>query len=277
MFLINGEASDALNLSDRALHYGDGLFETIAVRKGRIEFWQRHMQRLSEGCQRIGMPVPDVKLLLKEARRLIQEDGVLKIIVSRGEGGRGYRAPFDAQAKRIIGFYPLPHYSPEFYTNGIVLTVCNAPLGISPALAGIKHLNRLEQVMARSEWSDEQIQEGLMLNANGHVIEGTMTNLFFVRNGRLCTPKLDISGIAGVARQVVIDVCRELNIELHMDNYSLEEVLAAEEVFVTNSIAGIWPVKLIEEKIYSIGDVTKQLQQKFAQYQQRQGEYENAN
>ena len=274
--LIDGERCASLAVSDRAIHYGDGLFETIAVRDGRIEYWQRHMQRLAQGCQRLNMPALDAALLLSEARQLIgrARQGIIKIIVSRGAGGRGYRPPPAAQPRRICAFYPWPQYSLERWQQGIVLTVCKTPLGLSPALAGMKHLNRLEQIMGRSEWCDDTIAEGLMLDIHGNVVEGTMSNLFFVRDGQLHTPGLANSGVAGIIRDVIMDCCQALNIPVYQNNYPLGDVIAADELFVTNSVIGVWPVKQLAEKSYYIGPLTQQLQQALNKHQQQQGEYE---
>ena len=274
-FLVNGDVRDSLPLSDRAIHYGDGLFETIAVRDGCIEYWQRHMQRLVSGCERLNIPMPDASLLLNETRQLVnKQQGVIKIIISRGEGGRGYRAPNVANPKRVIGFYPLPQYPVEFQQQGIQLTVCKTPLGLNPVLAGMKHLNSLEQVLARSEWDDGKIAEGLMLDINGNVIEGTMSNLFFVRDGQLCTPVLSNSGVAGIVRDVVIECCQQLNISLSQGSYGLDDVLAADELFVTNSVISIWPVKQLLKSSYPLGPVTQQLQQALANHKSQQSEYE---
>ncbi len=276
VFLVGGEICSSLPVSDRAIHYGDGLFETIAVRDGRIEYWQRHMQRLASGCQRLNMPTPDAALLLNEARQVIgnARQGVIKIIISRGDGGRGYRPSQSAQPRRICAFYPWPQYPHDYAQQGIMLTVCKTPLGLNPALAGIKHLNRLEQVMGRSEWSGETVAEGLMLDIHGNVIEGTMSNLFFVRHGQLHTPGLANSGVAGIIRDVMMDCCQQLNTPVHQNDYQLDEVVVADELFVTNSVIGVWPVKQLAEKTYRIGPLTQQLQQALNEHQQQQGEYE---
>lgn len=278
-FLVNGEVASSLTISDRAFQYGDGLFETIAVREGRLEYWQRHMQRLSLGCQRLNIPAPNVSQLLGEVLQLLSglreaEQGIIKIIVSRGEGGRGYRAPSQVQPKRVVGFYSMPAYPVKYNQQGINLTVCKTPLGLNPALAGMKHLNRLEQVIGRSEWDDESIAEGLMLDIQGNVIEGTMTNLFFVRDGQLYTPALENSGVAGIMREAVLECCTLLNITSLCGSYPLQVLQDADELFVTNSIAGIWPVKQLQGNTYNVGPVTQQLQHALANHKQQQGEYE---
>jgi 4-amino-4-deoxychorismate lyase len=280
--LINGVATDQLSLSDRAIHYGDGLFETIAICNGRIEFWQRHMQRLARGCKRLGMTMPDSALLLSEARTLItNDDGVLKIIISRGQGGRGYRplSMDESQPTRIIVGYPWPDYPAENSEQGIALRYCTTSASLNPALAGMKHLNRLEQVLARAEWSDPAIAEGLMFDMNGRLIEGTMSNLFFVRSGALHTPDLSNSGVAGIIRKVILELANSLNIPVHCQHYSRDDLECADEIFITNSIIGLWPVRQIqvqqiEQHSWGRGAVTQQLLDALNGKRQQKGEYE---
>jgi len=261
MFLLNGVNADTLSLQDRGLQYGDGLFETIAVRNQQLEFWQRHMQRLLNGCRRLRIPAPDPELLLAEARRLLagRTDLVMKIIITRGQGGRGYRAPTESDSKpsRILAIYDLPDYPVDNQANGVVARYCDTRLGTSPALAGIKHLNRLEQVLARSEWQDESIFEGLMLAAHGRVTEGTMSNLFFVKAGILHTPDLSSSGVAGIMREVILEIAHQQKTPVEIAHFSKSDLSAADEIFISNSLIGAWPVRKLEQQLFSVGPVTK--------------------
>lgn len=259
MILINGEAKDLIAVTDRGLHYGDGVFETIAIRHGRPQLWPAHMERLHDGCSRLGIPLPDTKLMEAETARLCGESerAVLKIIITRGSGGRGYRAPAIPEQRRILIRYPWPEY-PDI-NNGIALRVCRTPLSCNPVLAGIKHLNRLEQVLARNEWADEAFHEGLMLDTEGHVVEGTMSNLFAVRNGVLLTPDLTRCGVAGVMRQRVLSLAGELGIACEVVRMGINEIMAMDELFITNSLIGIWPVSRTEGTEYGEAPVTARL------------------
>lgn len=263
MFLLNGEVAETLSLDDRGLMYGDGLFETIAVRNQQFEFWQRHMQRLLDGCQRLNIPTPDPQQLLSEAHQLIsgRTEAVIKIIITRGQGGRGYRAPDMSQAKpsRILALYDWPNYPNENQDKGITLRYCENRLGSNSSVAGIKHLNRLEQVLARSEWNDDSIFEGLMLDSDGHVIEGTMSNLFFVKDGTLFTPDLSNSGVAGIMRNVIQDIAHNNHISLKISHFSPAEINSADELFISNSLIGVWPVRQLEQQHYSVGPITQQI------------------
>lgn len=262
--LINGNATTMIDACDRGLHYGDGLFETIAVRNGASVLWDAHMRRLALGCRRLALPSFDTGLLGNEAVQLCGgvERGVLKIIITRGSGGRGYRVPVAGavQPTRIVALYPWPDYPDTFWTQGISVRVCKTRLGHNPALAGIKHLNRLEQVLARSEWDDPDVAEGLMLDQDGHVIEGTMTNLFIVRHGCLRTPDVSHCGVAGVMRDRVLDAARELGIECEMGVVTRKDVKSAEEIFLCNSVIGVWPVREMEGATFEVnGAVTRRI------------------
>ncbi len=265
--LINGEPfgrggeDAAFGPLDRGLHYGDGLFETIRVEDGSPEFWDRHLARLAEGCERLGVPVPEGGTLGREAGRLCAGHGrcVLKIIVTRGAGGRGYRPPERPVPTRILSRHPWPDYAPAAWREGVVVRVCTTRLATQPLLAGIKHLNRLEQVMARREWDDPVISEGLMLDTEGFVVDGTMSNLFIVAGGRLATPDLSLSGVAGVMRAVVLEAAARLKVPAEVTRITLDRVRAADEVFLTNSLIRIWPVRELGKKRYVLGGLARRL------------------
>lgn len=261
MILINGSAADKVDALDRGLHYGDGLFETLAVRAGLPLLWQRHMQRLNAGCRRLGIPPPDDSLLDKEAAQVCAgvTQGVLKIILTRGAGGRGYRAPAAPHPTRIVARYPWPGYSSRSAAQGVVLRVCATRLARNPALAGMKHLNRLEQVLARNEWDDPGIAEGVMLDNEGQVISGAMSNLFLVKAGVLLTPDVAQCGVAGVMRGLILDIAARLDITARVSAISLNDVLEADEVFICNSLIGLWPVRQLAERRYDCGPLSMRL------------------
>lgn len=248
--LVNGEYSENFPVMDRGLHYGHGLFETIAIKQGQCQHWDRHMTRLIKGCSQLSMTPPDLSLLYKEATQLSAQadqigQAVLKIIYTCGSGGRGYRTPDETQSNRLIILSEWPDYPDTNTQTGIVLRLCETRLSSNPALAGLKHLNRLEQVLARSEWSDPDIAEGLMLDGHGQVIEGTMSNLFFVKNDTLCSPELTQSGVKGIMRDYVLELAEKLGIHTYIDDFTPADVFQANEVFLTNSLIGIWPVNKI--------------------------------
>lgn len=266
MLLLNGESRHCIEVTDRGFQYGDGLFETIAVVNGTPLFLHQHLQRLALGCQTLLIPCPDFSLLKSEARQLTSNaaQAVLKLIVTRGSGGRGYRQPPEILPTRLFSLHPHPGYSQQFQDSGIKLRFCRKQLAINPDLARIKHLNRLEQVLARAEWQDDDIQEGLMLDSEQRVVEGTMSNLFWMKQGILHTPLLDQCGIAGIVRELVIELARSAGMVVVEDRASREDVLTADELFVTNSIIGIWPVRQLEDQRFGIGNITRRLQGLYA-------------
>ncbi len=268
--LINGEVTTKISAADRGLLYGDGLFETIAVIAGRASLWTYHMERLSEGCRSLGIPPPDESLLFKEVGSLISglDRGVIKIIITRGSGGRGYRPSAEALPNRIITLHSWPAYPAVWFKEGIALRLCNIRLSSNPMLAGIKHLNRLEQVLARQEWSDPEIYEGLMLDGEERVIEATQSNIFLLQEGKIITPDLSCSGVAGVARRLVIESAKILNIPLKIKAVTLQQLRDADALFLTNAITGILPVKLFEERRYDISLIPNYLIQRVNQQQQ---------
>ena len=269
--LINGRSTTQIDALDRGLCYGDGLFETVAVIEGQPQLWQQHIERLSNGCRRLGMTMPAETLLRQDIQSLYRERSrdqrlpqrlVAKIIVTRGTGGRGYRITAAADCSRVISLFDWPDYPPA-HGEGISVRWCNTRLGLNPALAGIKHLNRLEQVMARNEWQDDRIAEGLMLDSQGHVIEGTMTNLFIVANNQLQTARLDHCGVAGIVRQLICADSIQHGLSVCEQGLTKDDVLAADEVFVCNSLIGIWPVTRIDDpqtpQDFAVGPVSRRI------------------
>jgi len=264
--LINGEEKTTINVSDRGLQYGDGVFETMAVQNGKINLWQDHWQRLQSGCERLLITLPDKKTIEKEITLLCKKNSeskfVIKLIVTRGEGQRGYRFSKEQNVTRILNAHKWPDYPEKNTTEGVAVRYCDAIISENPGLAGIKHLNRLEQVLARNEWNNNMYQEGLMLNLHDDVIDGTMSNIFLVKDHKIITPDLSLSGVAGVMRKNIIKLAEKINITVRVENVSKSKLENADELFLTNSLFGIWPVKSLENKMFfKAGEVTKTLQQ----------------
>jgi len=259
--LINGASSEHISVADRGLHYGDGVFETLAVDAGAPLLWEAHLQRLLNGCERLGIPAPDVAVLAHEATQLCagQARAVLKIIVTRGPSARGYAPPRSANPTRILSCSPWPDHPAAHARHGVAVRWCATPLARQPRLAGIKHLNRLEQVLARAECAASEA-EGLMCDTDGFAIEGTMSNLFIVSGDTLITPDLSQSGVAGVLRAQVLAVARDCGLDCREAWLRPAEVEAAKELFLTNSIIGLWPVNRLGTRTYPIGEITQTLQ-----------------
>nr|WP_298136765.1 aminodeoxychorismate lyase [uncultured Pseudomonas sp.] len=258
---VDGQPADSLALTDRGLAYGDGLFETIAITAGVPSLFDRHLQRLSHGCVRLGIPFdePAVRAELLAFSQMLG-DGVAKLILTRGDGLRGYAPPQAAQPRRVLLGGAKPDYPAANAAQGIRLFPCVTRLAEQPALAGLKHLNRLEQVLARAEWQDAEHAEGLMRDINGRVVEGVYSNLFIVTGGRLATPDLSRCGVAGVMRAELLARAAALGLPCEVRDIDFDELLAADEVFLCNSLYGIWPVRALHAHDWPVGPLTRKLQ-----------------
>lgn len=231
---------ESIPFDDRGYAYGDGLFETVLVRDGHPLLWDAHMARLQDGCRRLGIACPP----LAEIERLPAHAGsglhVLKLVLTRGSGGRGYLPPAEPEARlrwRITPFTPRARH-----WQGVKVRLCELRLGIQPRLAGIKHLNRLENVLARQEWQDESIAEGLLCDSEGRLIEATAMNVFWLREGQLETPRLDCCGVAGTLRAALLECLPISEVSRGVD--VLDEIQA---LWLGNSVQGVWPVGYVED------------------------------
>ena len=262
--LVNGEPGGVISIHDRGLQFGDGVFETLAVQSGEILCREAHFARLETGCRHLSIPCPNRDLLEHEASRLCRPvaSAVLKIIVTRGDGGRGYGSPEVVTPNRILTLHERPAYPAMFYREGIPSYICIRRLAHQPDLAGIKHLNRLEQVLLRSEVAATPYPEGVAQDLYDNVIEGSMSNLFMVKNGKLITPDLSRCGIEGVVRNSIIEQNESAGIETVIREIKLEELYAADEVFYCNSVIGIWPVRSIGNYVFRGFDAALEIMRK---------------
>ncbi len=265
-WLVNGQPGDKISITDRGFTYGDGLFETIAVRQGHARFVDYHLDRLFEGCTRLGIGVVDRQSLTDEILSLASDCpyGTLKLIITRGAGPRGYSPPREIEPTRITGLLPGEPDRQIAFQSGVTVRLCKTTVSTNPILAGLKSLGRLEQVLAKAEWNDPQIAEGLMRAEDGRVVCGTMTNLFMVQSGRLSTPDLFRDGVKGVMRRVVIETANSMGIDCIERDIDTDDLNQAEELFLTNSLIGIWPVTGLEANRYEIGILTRRLMQGLA-------------
>jgi 4-amino-4-deoxychorismate lyase len=263
---VDGQPADSLPIDDRGLNYGDGLFETVALRQGEPQHWDLHYARLVDGAARLGIDCPASALLRQDVAAALPSPApsrlVAKIILTRGSGGRGYAPPVPSHPRRIVRLSAWPEWPQSHVGEGIPLSLCATPLGRNPVLAGLKHLNRLEQVLASRELAAVGAVEGLMFDDLARLIEGTRTNVFLVAGRELLTPRLDQCGIAGVMRTIIMDLARLLS--LHVTETRVERSLlySANELFVCNSLIGIWPAREILSPIgrsFSAMPVTRRL------------------
>lgn len=258
---------NANDLIDRAATYGDGLFETIAIRNSEARLWPLHCERLQTGCARLGLPCPTTDELLAKLNSAIEtanidtEFAIAKLTVSAGASRRGYRRDASAEAIVQIALSTAKPIPVQDYQNGIATRLCSTRLGIQPLLAGVKTLNRLEQVMARAEWDDENIFEGLMLDTDGRLICGTMSNVFIIKESALITPAITRCGVSGVMRRHIISLLQEAaDVTCEVRDIAVDELAAADEVFLTNSQFGVLPVRSCTSMQWAVGPLTQRAQ-----------------
>jgi 4-amino-4-deoxychorismate lyase len=258
--LVDGHPCFHLALNDRGLLYGDGLFETIAVIDSYPRDLDRHLRRLLGGCERLAITPPDIALLKREVVQICAgaNRAVLKIIVTRGQGGRGYRPVPQGHSTRILLLDEWPDYPHHYRDRGIAATCCRTRLARSVLLAGLKHLNRLEQVMARGEWQDE-FQEALVLDTEGLLVEGTMSNVFVIQNDALHTPELRYAGVAGIMRERIVECAMAKGIPVHARAMTLADIESADALFFCNSLIGIWPAQRLNNRQFSDHRLTRAL------------------
>ena len=266
--LVNGQSHSQVSAQDRGLAYGDGLFETIAVSRDKVQFWPQHRQRLVAGLERLNFSCniaqlidtveTDIKALLDGND---QSQSVLKVTVTRGSGGRGYLPPAEMQPTRIVQLSPWPAGREQLSESGVEVRLCQHPWGDNRALAGLKHLNRLDQVIARHEWHDDRFHEGIMLNQQGCVQSGVMSNVFIEQDGQFYTPTNDNAGINGIMAGQIQQLAKQLGLMVTSQPISLTMLEKADAVFLTNSLNGIWPVVKFDQVDYAIGPLTQRLQQ----------------
>jgi 4-amino-4-deoxychorismate lyase len=245
---INGRKSTSIDARDRGLQYGDGVFETMRVRRGRIRLLEYHLERLEAGCRRLEIAGPSLAALRRELARIaaLRSEGVLKLIVTRGSGRRGYRPTGRERCTRIVTLHGLPKAAAHDAAAPARVRMCEMPLSSNRWLAGLKTLNRLDSVLARAEWSNERIWEGLMRDVDGNIVCGTMSNLFLRRGSTLVTPVLDRCGVAGVMRRWILEAAAELSLRSAQRHIRWADLSEADEVFMSNAVIGVKSVGAIE-------------------------------
>lgn len=253
-YLINGDFSQVISPLDRGFAYGDGVFRTMVIRNGLPVDWPLHYQKLVADCAVIGIVCPSAELLMSDFQQLFSieelDDNklkVAKIIITRGEGERGYNPSAVTTPMRVVIKSAMPQYSKNIYMEGVYLHVCEMRLATQPKLAGIKHLNRLENVMARMEWRDETLFDGLLLDQQENVIECTMSNIFARFDNVLITPDLSQCGVAGITRQRILGLATVLDLTIEVAQLPLNRLMQADELIICNSLYGAFQVTKIGE------------------------------
>ena len=257
--MVNGQETAALSVFDRGLQFGDGVFETMLCLAGKPRYFEEHWQRLQQGCQKLDIALPAIQQ--KIAALVLQygsQRAVAKLIVTRGATTRGYRCPSSTQPDWILTINPFASLPRSAYTAGVRVRLCQTRLPLDPQLAGIKHLNRLHQVLARKEWEDEY-HDGLLQNYQGEVIEACASNVFAIIDDKILTPDLSSAGVQGIVRKKVLEYCELQKIFCAVQPLTVSDLCRAQEVFLTNSVYGILPVASIDNQSFTVGSLTLEL------------------
>ncbi|MGR5119251.1 aminodeoxychorismate lyase [Vibrio astriarenae] len=268
MIWINGEPRDTTNVTDRSFQYGDGVFTTLLVKDQKLIHWDAHQQRLIAGLTRLHITPPDWHLVsawIGSALKCAPSDSLsgIKVHISRGSGGRGY-SPLGCQNTLVTvsGFTYPTHYL-QWFEQGVELGICQQRLGINPLLAGIKHNNRLEQVLLKSEMDQAGFADGIVCDLDGYVTETTMANLIWRKGECLFSPKIDRAGVEGTARNYMLARAADLGLSIELGRYKMQSLLEADEVYITNAVLGIAPVRKIEEHAFSFSNLAEQLRKSY--------------
>ena len=244
--LVNGRPAASIDVADRGLAYGDGVFETLAVVDGEPCLLTEHLQRLERGCRRLGLSLPQPGDWQTDLERIdLPRHGVLRLSMTRGVGGEGYAPPGSPRCTRITRVLPAPERPDDWWRTGIDVRWCETRLALQPALAGIKHLNRLEQVLARAEWNDPAIAEGLMRSTSGHVIEATSSNILLDAGDRLLVPDTRECGVDGIMQQWLVDCAQSSGVNVERASLTAEALMGSHGIMLSNSLVGLWSVRRI--------------------------------
>ncbi|EEY98543.1 aminodeoxychorismate lyase [Vibrio sp. RC586] len=263
MYWVNGNRLNNVPIHDRSFQYGDGCFTTILTKYGQIQLWPQHKARLQACLDALHITQPDWSRVIEGLESMICPDAKagLKIHISRGVGGRGYSPTQVSESSVTISAFPFPSHYEQWRQTGVALGICEQRMGLNPLLAGYKHNNRLEQILLKREMDLAGFDDGICLDIHGRVIETTVANLFWCKDGHIFTPCLNNAGVAGIARRCVMDIAKLLGWPVVIDEFALESMLAADEVFITNALLEVAPVKQIGAQQYTIGSMTRRIQE----------------
>jgi 4-amino-4-deoxychorismate lyase len=261
----DGRACSTIPADDRAVQYGDGLFETVAVRDGAPRLWEYHVERLQTSAARLGLDPPDESVLRRELVSAVKQARadsarcIAKIVLTAGQGPRGYRRESGGNTNLLTGVADAGTPPRAGYIDGVILRLCNTRLAVQPQLAGMKTLNRLEQVLARNEWDDDSVFEGLTLDTGGRLICGTMSNVFLINGQGLVTPAITRCGVSGVMRRHVLTLLQTAGIDCDVRDVRVEELWSSDGVFICNSQYGVLPVRQCGEQTWRPADTFRRI------------------
>lgn len=263
MYLVNGIKRTELSIADRSFQYGDGCFTTMLVKEGNLQLWTYHKERLQLALARLGIKTPNWQ---KVQEWLVEVQGSqrlcgIKILISRGQGGRGYGSDGCHDTQVIISCFDFPTQYLNWAQQGIDLALCKTQLGHNPLLAGLKHNNRLEQVLIKQELSQLNAIDGVVCDITGNVVETSVANLFWVRGKVLYTPATTLAGVDGVMKRHILSLIQSIGLCYKVVTLPLEQLLAADEVFITNSLMQVVPINRVGSHEFTSHSVTRKIQE----------------
>lgn len=265
MIRQHGLNDSLITASDRSFQYGDGCFSTLLIKQGKIQLWDYHQERIQACLQCLAIPSPDWSIIEDAINHIAKDEqqAGIKLHISRGDGGRGYSPSQRHPAKITLSRFDFPAHYHQWRRHGVMLGVCEQRMGLNPLLAGHKHNNRLEQVLLRGEMDRAGYADGVCLDLNHHIVETTMANLFWVKKKTLYTPSLDNAGVAGVARRMILQSATSFGLTVEIGQFSMEHLIAADEVFISNAIIEVAPIIGIVNHPYAIGRYVRYFQESF--------------
>jgi 4-amino-4-deoxychorismate lyase len=252
LIIVNGQIQNHITVADRSLHYGDGCFTTLGFTQGKLHAWPLHLARLQNNCQRLGIDFGQWQALENDIKQMLiqvtaeQSKGVLKIIITRGQGGRGYSPSGAQNPTYIISTHDFPTHYTQWQNHGIDLTISAIKLGKQPLLAGIKHLNRLEQVLVKQELEKTSFDDAIVCSSDNEIIESSAGNIFWLQDEQWFTPYLNECGVEGVMRNQICDVLRKNAQQVKQIEQKLSADFCAQEMFICNSLMEIVPVRSLQ-------------------------------
>ena len=261
---VDGVEGNAVPADDRGLQYGDGVFETILVRHGVPRFLAMHRERMRRGLTQLGIQFLAANELEAEITRVTAQApplAILKIIVTRGTARRGYAPQAQAVARRIVSLWPTTPPPADVIANGAILNIARLRLPQPSPFAGIKHLNRLENVMAAADAPVGAGFEALMLDTSERLVSVTAGNVFLVKDGALLTPRVDRVGVNGIMRQVVLREAASLGIPAREQDLAMDDVASADAMFITNARIGVVPVQRVREHVIGMSEIAQRLRE----------------
>lgn len=252
MYWINGILQDHLKVTDRGIHFGDGCFTTAYICHGRIELLSWHLERLQHATERLLIPALAWSQLQQEMEQSVKAvaQGVLKVIITRGSGGAGYSGKGCENPTRILAIAPYPQHYLRWRQSGITLILSAVALARNPLLAGLKHLNRLEQVLIRTHLEQTVAHEAVVLDTEGMLVECCAANLFWRKGDQVYTPALTHSGVTGVMRRQIMALLQDSHYSLHVVTQPLATLADADEVLICNALMPLLPVNHVQNWSY---------------------------